>query len=340
MNRPLLVDALHICMGGGLMILNHLLDALVASRVDFVLLKDARCPSLRREAEIAQCIVMNSSTGARHEYYKAHRQDFSTILCFGNVPPTVSMNARVVTYIHNVNLLAIPSDYPPSQKIKSTLKRLYIKHYSRNSDCWVVQTQNTENLVRRYLDSKKPIHQFPFYYIPKAMKRVPEAEPQDYSFIGDHTNAKGHEYLVEAWALLAERGLTPTLHLTVSDPAFSEVIQRATQRGAHIVNHGKVPFEQVVDIYHASKAVVYPSLNESLGLGIIEALEAGCDILGCDLDYMHSVCVPSELFAPASPSSIVEAVMRYERGQSPRSTLKIRDMVKEFVAFLSEKQYA
>ena len=40
MNKPILIDALHICMGGGLMILNHLIDNIVEADVDVVLLKD------------------------------------------------------------------------------------------------------------------------------------------------------------------------------------------------------------------------------------------------------------------------------------------------------------
>lgn len=334
-NKPILIDALHINMGGGLMILNHLVNNLVAQMVDFVLLKDIRCPKLQSEDEIPHMETLSSDTKTRNDYYKAHRHDFRTVLCFGNIPPGIRLPVKVYTYLHNVNLLTIPHDYPLKHRVISFLKKHYIRHYSKNTDAWIVQTSYTAQLVRNHLASdKQPIFEFPFYYIPDSINRIPKHNRSDYVFIGEHTGAKGHEYLVEAWEKLSKLGIKRTLHLTVTEPQFVEVINVAISRGANICNHGKISFNDVVELYNKSKATVYPSLNESLGLGIVEALEAGCDVIGCDLPYVKSICEPSGIFKPRSSDSIVDAILDYENGGLEESKLTIRDMINDFINFL------
>lgn len=334
-NKPILIDALHITMGGGLMILNHLVNTLVNQNINFVLLKDKRCPTLIAESKVVQIAILPSDNKTRHDYYTSHLNDFSSILCFGNIPPTCKIPAPVFTYIHNVNLLKIPSDYSLKIKTLSYLKRLFIKHYAANTDVWIVQTANTAKLVRKTLaKGNQPILEYPFYHIPADINRTPEKIRHDYIFVGDYTNAKGHDYLVNAWVQLSKRGMYATLHLTVTDPDFSLTIERAKKRGAKIINHGYIPFNKVIELYNRCKATVYPSLNESLGLGIIEAAEAGCDVIGCDLPYIHSVCSPSETFKPRNTSAIVEAVLRYERSVHQKTVLKIHDKVKPFIELL------
>lgn len=324
-------------MGGALMILNHLVDHLVKRNVKFVLLKDVRCPELRKEKAVEHTIVMSSSVSARHKYYRAHRNDFSSVLCLGNVPPTIKLNVPVHTYIHNLSLLKIPKDYSPKWKIISHLKQWFIRFFSSNTDTWIVQTDTTQHIVNKTLNSSnKNILIYPFYYIPEDIYRKQASEREDYCFIGEYTYAKGHEYLIEAWRLLASKGFYKKLHLTVSDPSIISRINEAVKDGANINNHGYISFNEVIDIYNKCTATIYPSLNESLGLGIIEAAEAGCDVIGCNLPYMFSVCQPSEHFEPHCPESIVNAVLSYEANKN-KTKLIIQDKVEEFIDFLLER---
>jgi glycosyltransferase involved in cell wall biosynthesis len=338
--NPILIDALYINMGGGLMILNHLVNNLVDENVEFVLLKDARCPKLQAEDKVKYLEVLSADTRTRHRFYKSHQSDFSVALCFGNVPPTIKLDVPVYTYLHNVSLMKIPNDYGLKQKLKSYAKRQYIRFLAKNTSAWIVQTSNTAQLVAQYLARKnQEILLYPFYYIPPSMNTTPKIEREDYVFVGNYTSAKGHEYLLEAWVKLAKLGFKKTLHLTVSPSPFCKQIQLAQEAGASVVNHGFGSFEEVVRLYNKSKATIYPSLNESLGLGIIEAVEAGCDVIGCDLPYMHSVCKPSGLFPPRNSDAIVEAVLKYETQHSAPTQLLIHSMVKELIALLRNQQH-
>ncbi len=334
--KPLLIDALRINMGGGLMLLDYLVDRLVERRINFVLLKDERCPRLRSEANVGLVVTMSAANRERTRYFKAHAGEFHCIFCFGNIPPAIRLNERVVTYFHNVSLLQIPKDYPPKFKILSTLKRWFINHYKRNTDAWVAQTIYTTALLDVHIvHGERPIYVMPFYTLPKACEAKTAPERNDYVYVGEHTKAKGHEDLLEAWRILNNRGVKARLHLTVTDPVFCQEIERAQADGVNVVNHRHIPSAEVAELYARSKATVYPSLNESLGLGIVEAAEAGCDVIGVNLPYMLSVCRPSELFNRSNPESIADAVMRYEQCAKP-STLLIRDMVDDLIDFLTQ----
>lgn len=333
--KPLLIDALHICMGGGLMILNHLVNNLVETDIDFVFLKDERCPKLESEDRIKNLLVLSSSHKTRKKFYKEHKNDYSKVLCFGNIPPTIKLTVPVYTYFHNVSLLKTPHDYPLKVKLLLRIKKTYLRRYVGNTDAWIVQTSYTADLVQRQLaQPSQLIYEYPFYQIPDGMNCEPKENRDDYVFIGEYTGAKGHEYLVEAWIKLSKCGFDKTLHLTVTDSAFCETIEKAKAVRANIVNHGHIGFDEVINLYNKSKATVYPSLNESLGLGIVEAVEAGCDVIGCNLPYIRSICTPSKIFIPRNADSIMAAILEYERYGGRTTRLKINDTISEFIEIL------
>ena len=180
----------------------------------------------------------------------------------------------------------------------------------------------------------KDIHIYPFYHIPQDINHSSHSSRHDYIFVGEDTYAKGHADLIEAWRKLSHKGFHKKLHLTTNSRPLIEKIDNANSEGANIENHGFIEFSEVVRLYNQSKAIVYPSLNESLGLGIIEAINAGCDVIGCDLPYMHCVCMPSELFRPSDPDSIVDAILKYDSGNSSKTIPRITDMADRLIDFL------
>ena len=61
----------------------------------------------------------------------------------------------------------------------------------------------------------------------------------------------------------------------------------------------------VFELYAETNYIIYASLIESFGLGIIEAINFNCKIIGSDLPYMHAVCQPSLNFNPFNINDIV-----------------------------------
>ena len=327
-------------MGGGQILLDYLLSKLLERNLDFVFLKDIRCPQLSCENRISQIEIRKANIKERKTFYKVHKNDFSFVLCFGNIPAPIKMPCKVYTYVHNINLLKIPQDFPWKKKFINLLKQRFIAFFGDNTDGWIVQTSNMETCLKRTLPYKgKSVLILPFYNIPECFKKQKnnQVERTGYVLVGDHTGTRGHKELLEAMRILKQKGFTPKLHLTVSEcNPFVHEIKLAIRDGIQIENHGIIPFEQLAGVYGLCKATIYPSINESLGLGLIEAVEAGCDVIVPDLPFAHAICRPSEVFVHRTPEEIADAIIRYEDGLSKKSELIIHNCIEELLDLLVE----
>ena len=333
-----LIDSLYINNSGGLRLLEYLIVELKRRAVTFYLLADSRCAGKLDECEHVE--YMNASMRKRKRFYLQHINDFTSVLCFGNIPAPVKMEVPVYTYFHNINLLTLAEAHNISVKMKSWLKREVFKFYKKNTDYWLVQTSNTANeLIKHLNETHDRVMIMPFYELSDKLRELSSVEHgDDYVYVSNYTGAKGHEELLEAWRLLLKRGLDKTLHLTVPNEAhtFADSIAQAQKEGVNVINHGFVPFEEVLELYKKSKAIVYPSHNESLGLGIVEAITAGCDVIGSNLPFIHSICKPSVTFNPYFAESIADAIMEYEKHTTQKSSIHINNMINEVIDLLTE----
>ena len=333
----ILIDSLYINNSGGFRLLEFLVAELMSREVDFYLLADARC--MGKFNECKHVCYMNASLRERKNFYKIKGRSFSSVLCFGNIPAPQKLNVPVYTYFHNINLLTLSEANNIKEKMIMWLKRQVFRCYKNNTNYWLVQTQNTANeLVRNLGEPERKVKLMPFYELPDTLGRLAE-KPHggDYVYISDYyKGAKGHETLLDAWKILHDKGIDITLHLTIQErnAGFIAEIEKARNEGVRVINHGFVSFEKVMELYGNSKVLIYPSHNESLGLGIIEAVTAGCDVIGADLPYLHAISKPSVVFDPYSAKSIVDAVMEYEKGTSPKTNLLINNKIEEMVNLL------
>lgn len=325
----LLVDSLYINYGGALQLLSYLLDKLKQKNVSFFLLADSRCEG--KFDYLHNIEYLDASYTKRKAFYVNHRTEFSSVLCMGNVPPPIKLDVVAFTYFHNVNMLTLKDCRDLKQLLLFWLKRTFIKHFKDNSTEWYVQTSNTANELVHHLGvSPDIVKLFPFYSLPKYQETYKTRT--DYIFVGEYSGSKGHDELLQAWTLLHQEGVDLTLHLTVSQGEhFLHELDNAISKGVRIINHGFIRSDELAKLYMCCKATVYPSHNESFGLGLVEAMELGCDVITANRPYAYAICQPSVVFNPESPESIAEAVIEYERCVSPSTVLKVRDMCDEMI---------
>ncbi len=333
----ILIDSLYINNSGGLRLLEYLVSSLQEHKIDFYLLADSRC--LGKFDHCKYVKYMKPSLLRRRKFYKKNR-DYSSVLCFGNIPAPIGMDCPVYTYFHNINLLTLKEARNLKEKVLMWLKREVFRFYKGNTDYWLVQTQVVKDELSYNLkEPVKKIKLLPFFELPLELKDLASSQHgSDYVFVSNYTGAKGHEKLLEAWSLLHEKGINRRLHLTVPFEIdhFIDKVAQAQKKGVNVINHGFVSFEKVMELYKLSRALVFPSHNESLGLGIIEGITAGCDVIGSDLPYIYAVCEPSEVFNPHSAESIAEAIIRYEKN-SVASKLCVTNGIGDMIALLKKE---
>jgi glycosyltransferase involved in cell wall biosynthesis len=333
----ILLDALYINNSGGLELLKYLINQLEQTDYEILYLLDARCEHTFSNLTDSKKIIQKASIYHRLIFYIKNRKTFSKVLCFGNIPPPIQIESVVYTYFHNINLLKTPASSTFKTKLFSFLKRMYIFSMKRNTDYWIVQTENThETICKVFFEGKERVLIVPFYEInPAEIKN--SLRRNDYVYVCNYIKEKNHAFLIEAWNGLYDLGYSFVLHLTLSDfpNELQLLIDDSVKKGVKIINHGRLSRKETGEIYSLSKATIYPSLNESLGLGIIEALSMGCDVIAPNLPYIHSVCKPSITFNLSDVQSLVDAVIQYESEQCNSSELIIENKIEELLSILT-----
>lgn len=126
---------------------------------------------------------------------------------------------------------------------------------------------------------------------------------------------KNCDGLLRAWAL-AGRELGDR-QLVIVGPGRDEkyvasLHSLAAELGisASVVFVGGIPLEETVRFYQAADVFVYPSLNETFGLPILEAMACGCPVVTSDTSAMPETAGGAAVLSdPRDPASIARAIV-------------------------------
>lgn len=325
MTSGLLLYAPNVHTGGGLVLLRALLHAW-PDGVPLTVFLDARARESLALPRGVRVSWVTASPGPRLRAEFALRRasgEQNTVLCFHGLPPLLPSSARIVVFIQNrLYLESIGlSQFKWKTRVRLELERWVGRVFRHRVSEYIVQTPAMlQALVRWYISpaSQTPVAVtvLPFADAPPAASRPrDDSQPKwDFVYVADGEAHKNHRALLEAWRLLAQEGLRPSLALTLS--ARDEVLKRevtiATGRSALKVHDlGQLPREQVMALYANARALIFPSKSESFGLPLVEAARLNLPILASELDYVRDVCVPVQTFNPESPVSIARAVRRF-----------------------------
>ncbi len=126
---------------------------------------------------------------------------------------------------------------------------------------------------------------------------------------------KNCEALLRAWALVREQlgGRQLAIVGAARDEKYSAGLRElATQLGIRedVVFVGGVPLEATASFYQAADVLVYPSLEETFGLPILEAMACGCPVVTSDTSSMPEIAGQAALlFDPRQPASIGRSIL-------------------------------
>jgi glycosyltransferase involved in cell wall biosynthesis len=245
------------------------------------------------------------------------------VLCFGNLPPLFKSRGHVVVFVQNRYLIeSIPLNrFPLRVRLRLAIERLWLSKRLRNADEFVVQTPTMKRLMEIKTRGRVPVSVLPFVADPRGYTRsLSQKKDQkyidyDFVYVASGEPHKNHRRLIDAWCLLAEEGLFPSLCLTLDEIHFPELCRLIDeiryQYGVKVTNAGGLPHHDILELYKKSMAAIYPSTFESFGLPLIEARQAGLPVLASELDYVRDVLDPEQTFDPESAASIARAVKRF-----------------------------
>lgn len=335
----ILIDSLYINNSGGKVLLDYLIEQIEKNDLDVFYLFDARVNQSFLNIPNDRKVYIEASLVNRFKFYQKNQNKFSKILCFANIPPIIKLKSTVYVYFHQVLYISVPEDTPYDKKIALWIKAKILHFFKNNTNLWLVQTDTVaDGLNKKFKIDKNKITTIPFFpdlSLPRLVRR----ESNYYLYVSNGNPHKNHFRLLIAFEKFSiTKNSNAELHLTISD-AFPELLSKIDElkrKGIKVYNHGLVKRTDLAECYTKSTYVIYPSLRESFGLGLIEAVSKGAKIIGADLPYTYAACSPSIVFNPFSVHSIYEALCESMIPNSKESKLKVSNQIDNLINLLRE----
>ena len=337
----ILIDSLHINNGGGLVLLKYLVQVLVKNKLNCFFLLDKRCEKEFRFLPADKVFFLDATLIKRHKFYRKNQHKFTKILCFGNIPPTYRSKAQVYTYFHNLTTVDGYLNRKLLAKTLANLKLLFTNLFLKNTDFYIVQTAYVKDIFCKKLSfAPEKVEVIPFFpdLVHYQTDAISSREEATFIFVSDGNPHKNHDRLLKAWILVNQQKPNAKLLLTISNnyPELLSKIEEAKKTGINIENLGFVSQKDLHGLYLGAKFLVYPSLMESFGLGLIEATKLGCEVIAADRSYVYAVVEPYSVFDPLEPNDIANAILTALNADNTalKTQVRVTDDVEKLVNLL------
>ena len=139
--------------------------------------------------------------------------------------------------------------------------------------------------------------------------------------------------LIKAFVLLKDK-IDSTIQLVFAGRCLDEEYYKEMKD--FIIEHryedriiflGNVSYEELPFLYSACMIFVYPSICESFGMTLVEAMACGAPILASKVEPMVEICADAAVyFNPTNPAAIADIILKALKDQNLISQLKINSL--------------
>ena len=289
-NKKILIDSVYINSGGGKLILLELIKYLIKLNIidQFYFLFDNRLkipyPILLK---IKNYTLINGSEIQRTYFYWRKEKKFLSFVCMSNIPPPIFTKKPVNIYFHN-DLLINPfkTELNLANKYINYLKKLYIVFLNTKRYTWHIQTElMRKKLLSNLLSKNNKTLISPIFFSDESNSN--KKDENTFLYVSNFSLHKNHKRLLNAFINSAKKNNSNIkLSLTLPESVFEASFYCNTNlpRNLKIVNYGVLDTESLHNIYRSHKFLIFPSLNESFGLPLIEAINHECIVLAANLE--------------------------------------------------------
>ena len=329
----IIIEASNIYLGGGYVLLEELVTTLERKKVSSKVYVGYDIIFSKLSAFEFQyvSVIKTNSLNTILRYFVGK----SNTLYFCSLPP-FGKSRNSILYSHNPHILT-KSTFSTSS-MKYMLYYYWVKIFGRNVDFFACQTDSVAQKIQA-LGYKAKLMPF---YVKTNKQHI--SKQYDFCYVSTVAPHKNHERLFEAIDNVAQRGYNFTIAVTVRDSQANKFlidkidsINNKAKREV-IINKGFVSRSEVEIILNSSNALLFPSLTETFGLPIAEALSCGLAVIASDRSYVHDLMTNPIVFDPENTQSIVEAIIRYLNGENKpiEQTLLVQDKIEELIGILNK----
>jgi len=317
----LVINACNIHNGGGKTILTDFLTSSVDfPEITFHVFIDPRFDQSLFNSEniIFEIVSLSQRFSVFSKIEKMVDQD-DLILYFGNLPPMSPHKAKVLLLQSNRFLV---DNFPLTgltlkTKIRILIERFMLRKGIRNVDLLIVQSETMADCVKKFIkNSTTPIVKvWPFKNIDVYEQVDKDNDEVSFLYVANLEPYKNHKVLLSAWKLLKDEGIIPKLYLTIDGHTFPKeyenILEYIANNNLNISIKPDLNRSDLLAYFSKVDCLIYPSLFESYGLPIVEAMNMNIPIIASELDFVRDLVDPDESFDPKSPKSTFRAVCRF-----------------------------
>ena len=219
------------------------------------------------------------------------------------------------------------------------VKHFLIKYRRKNTNKWIVQTISVRDQLKLNLNvSEDLIEIIPFFEekeIIDEQRPVNDIESFFYPAVG--LPHKNHILLLNTWQTLCfTEKFNHQLHLTIDfESDLGKKIRLLQENGVSIINHGYLNKTDIAKLYKKCKFTIHPSIGESFGLVLIEALQNGCILIAPNLPYVKAIVKPNYFFDVNDPKSLFEIIKKaLSDEKSPSSLILVKNDIQALINLL------
>lgn len=235
---------------------------------------------------------------------------YRAVITLGDIP--LRKMPEQVVLVHQPHLIGdfCLEDYLFNAKIR--INRLLFALNKKFAKLFFVQTHvMKQGLINTYGIAADKIvvlpHPPPAWFDLKRTRHQPKGAAENCIFFYPSAGYphKNHAILVKAHAALLESGL-PVKFLVTLDP---KDMPQQLRSSTIVENLGPLLPKEVMESYKKADCLFFPSLKESYGLPLVEAMTADLPILCSDLPYARWLCEDAAIyFAPDSVESLMSGI--------------------------------
>ena len=244
------------------------------------------------------------------------------------IAPLLKIPRTQVIHMKTMHAFTAPESLTP---LALAYRRMNYSRSARAADAVVVNSESLRSEVERYLNVDPGKFRLIYEAVDHDLFRqgdVAEARARVSShgvtkpfvlFVSSLWQYKNCDGLLRAWALA--RGELGDRQLAVvgqgRDKQYvAHLRSLAAELGisGDVVFVGGVPLEETVSFYRAADVLAYPSLNETFGLPILEAMACGCPVVTSNISAMPETAGGAAVLCdPKDPASIARAIIEAVR---------------------------
>jgi len=336
------IEAFNINTGGAKVLLNLLLTNINKNTSCIVSIKDI---SIIENKELLPKTIQFQYKPSYLSGIKSLIFSKDNSLYFGNLPPFRKCKNSVL-YIHSEYLTLtfreIVVQYIPFfSKMKLLIQIVLINLFHKNVTHIAVQTQH---MSKRLCDKlKREILILPFFE-EKNWAETTTKKEFDFCYVGLPSLHKNHGALLSAIKSMVQNKSIFSIALTVPNypdnkQLLNEIDNINSLLPGCIKNFGLADKKTILEIYSKSKALIFPSKKESLGLPIIEALQHNLKVLSSNKEFSYELINNPITFNAENVNEIEKIMSDFLEGKFEHieQSLKIKSEIDTIIKLISNE---